>query len=97
MLNTKKLMTKALTQLDKTTVKQATYTATTNGSGAVDVRSVIPSDAIILSVSTSSQSNALCIPWKYNNANWFVKVVWWDSWNVFANTSLTLVIKYIEP
>ena len=82
-------------EIAKITVLKKTVTGTTNGSGAIDVRAAIPSNAIILAVSTSTQSNALCIPWKYDNAHWFVKVVWWDSWNVFANTSFSLDIYYI--
>ena len=97
MLNQKALDTKVLEKLSDMKVLRKTYTATTNESGAIDVRSVIPSNAIILAVATSSQANALCVPWKYNNATWFVKIVWWDSWNVFANTSFTLVIDYIIP
>lgn len=97
MLNVKKLLTKILVWLSKYTVQQTTYTGTSNSNGAIDVRSVIRPNDIILSVSTSSDPNAVCIPWKYNNANWFVKVVRWENWASYANTSITMVIKYITP
>ena len=82
-------------EIAKITVLKKTVTGTTNESGAIDVSAAIPLNAIILAVSTSTEYNALCIPWKYNNAKWFVKVVWWNSWNVFANTSFSLDIYYI--
>lgn len=94
MLNVKALLTKIL---NATRVRTATLTGTTNGQGAISLSGVVTvgSDEVI-SVKTASNANYMCVPWIYNNATWYVKVIHWDSFAKIANTSVSLTIKYIH-
>lgn len=74
----------------------ATINGTTNAQGAVSLSETIPSTATILSVSTTGDANAMCIPWLYDNSRWFAKVVDWRNMSVFANKSWSFTVRYVD-
>lgn len=96
-LDLKEWINKVASFIDKNKVRTTTFTGTTNGNGAVNLSSIIPITANIIAIETSSNVNALCIPWIYNKSYWFVSVVRWEtlSTTAFANTSFTFTIRYI--
>jgi len=73
-----------------------TINGTTNAQGAVSLSETIPSTATILSVSTTGDANAMCIPWLYDNRLWFAKVVSWQNMSVFANKSWSFTVRYVD-
>ena len=95
MVDVKILLTKILTQLANSKVKIATVSGTTNGSGAIYLGGTIPLSANILSIRTPSNANYMCIPWIYNDSNWYCKVVDWQNLASQNNKSVSLLIKYI--
>lgn len=96
MIDVKALLTKILTKLAaQLQVKTVTVSGTTNGSGAIFLGSV-PVSASIISVKTASNANYMCIPWIYNNSNWYCKVVDWQNLASQNNKSVSLTIKYIS-
>jgi hypothetical protein len=73
-----------------------TINGTTNAQGAVSLSETIPSTATILSVSTSDEANAMCIPWLYDKRLWFAKVVNWQNMSVFANKTWSFTVRYVD-
>ena len=94
MLNVKKLLYR---MLDKFRVKTETITATTSANGTVAIgdATAINPRAEVLSVSSSTSSAYMCIPWLYNNGTWYVKVLNWINMSAVANTQITLIVKYV--
>jgi hypothetical protein len=80
----------------QTSVRTATINGTTNAQGAVSLSETIPSTATILSVSTTGDANAMCIPWLYNSTRWFAKVVDWRNMSLFANKSWSFTVRYVD-
>ena len=76
-------------------IKTATVSGTTNAQGALSL-STVSSASHIIGVSCTNQVNAMCIPWLYNNATWYAKVVDWSNLNAYASTSVDLKVTYIE-
>lgn len=80
----------------QTDIHTVTINGTTNAQGAVSLSETIPSTATILSVSTTGDANAMCIPWLYDNRLWFAKVVSWQNMSVFANKSWSFTVRYVD-
>lgn len=81
----------------KKLVHTATKSGTTNAQGALDISSAVSKDKTVLSVACTNKPNAMCIPWLYDNSTWYAKIVGWESFgNDYANTSVTLTIRYID-
>ena len=76
-------------------IKTADVSGTTNAQGAISL-SAISSASHVIGVSCTNQANAMCIPWLYNNATWYAKVVNWQSLSAMASTSVDLKVTYIE-
>lgn len=75
-------------------IKTATVSGSSGSQGAMSLASVVSADDLVLSVACTNYTNALCIPWKYKNTTWFVKVVEWQSL-VSVNTTVSLIVVYI--
>ena len=76
-------------------IKTADVSGNTNDKGAISL-SAISSASHVIGVSCTNQANAMCIPWLYNNATWYAKVVNWQSLSAMASTSVDLKVTYIE-
>ena len=77
-------------------IKSASVTGTTNAQGAFGVSAQVPLTATIIRASVTNSTNAMCIPFIYNNSSWYIKVVNWSDLTVIGNTSLDFLIEYIE-
>lgn len=75
-------------------IATATITGNSGSQGAVNLSSVISANDLVLAVVCTSNANAMCFAWKYNNSTWFAKVVDWRNLAVI-NQDMTLVVKYI--
>lgn len=93
-LKMKEWIAKVSDFINKNKVQTLTFTGTTNAQGAVAVPNSLDINSIILRVSCTNYTNALCIPFVYDNRLLFVKCFRWDTWAVISNTSLNLVVKY---
>ena len=78
------------------TVKtQSGKSITTNAQGAAALSSWVSSTDTVVAIYCTSNTNALCIPFLYNGSSWYVKCVNWQNFNIIANTSLTITIRYL--
>lgn len=75
-------------------IQTATVTGDSGAQGVLSLISVISANDLVLSVVCTSEANAMCIPWLYNNTRWFAKVVDWRNLAVI-NKNVTLIVKYI--
>lgn len=75
-------------------IQTATVTGDSGAQGALNLMSGISANDLVLSVVCTSEANAMCIPWLYNNTSWFAKVVDWRNLAVI-NKRMTLIVKYI--
>ncbi len=80
----------------QTSIHTTTISGTTNAQGTVSLSETIPSTATILSVSTSDEANAMCIPWLYDKRLWFAKVVNWQNMSVYANKTWSFTVRYVD-
>lgn len=76
-------------------IVSATLTGNTGGAGTVNISAVVSSNDLVLDVACPNYTNALCIPWVYNNQTWYLKVINWQNMSAITNTDLNFVIKYI--
>ena len=77
-------------------IKSVSVTGTTNEQGAFGVSAQVPLTSTIIRASVSNNTNAMCIPFIYNDSSWYIKVVNWSNFAVIGNTSLDFLIEYIE-
>ena len=76
-------------------IKTKTFTGTTNGQGALPLATAIPKTDTNLAIACTSEINALCTPWLYNNATWYAKIERWMDRQIYANQEVTLLIRYL--
>lgn len=77
-------------------IKSVAVTGTTNAQGAFGVSAQVPLSATIIRASVTNSTNAMCIPFIYNNSSWYIKAVNWADFTVIGSTSLDFLIEYIE-
>ena len=94
MLDVKKWVAKVSGFIDLNKVTTITGTATTNAQGAFGIWERVPLNAEVVSCSITNKTNAMAIPFIYNNWRWFVKVVDWQNFSVIGNTSINYIVKY---
>ena len=75
-------------------IKTATVSGASGTTGAVSLSSAVSADDLVLSVMCTNYTNALCIPWKYDNNVWYTKVVEWSNFSA-VNASVSLIVVYI--
>lgn len=75
-------------------IQTATVTGNSGSQGAISLVSAASANDLVLAVVCTSEANAMCIPWKYNNTTWYAKVVDWRNLAVI-NKDVTLIVKYI--
>lgn len=75
-----------------------TQNGTTTNQGSIDLSNVNRLTDNVVWVRATNYNNALCIPWRYGNANgyWYVKVLDWQNMSVVANTNMNLEICVIR-
>lgn len=76
-------------------VKETTVSGTTNTDGALSLESSVPLDAEVLSIRTTSDANAMCIPFVYNKTRWYAKIVDWRTLTKMSSKAVTLTIRFI--
>ena len=99
MLSTKKLIYKILTHIKSNgDMVFLTQSGTTTAQGSVELTSANRLTDNVVWVRATNYNNALCIPWRYGNANgfWYVKVLDWQNMSVVANTNMNLEICVIR-
>lgn len=72
-----------------------TLTGTTNSQGAIRLTGLASEDVNVITVAVTNGANYFGIPFKYNNAEWYAKVVDWQSLSSINNTSVALQIWYL--
>ncbi len=87
-----------MTSTIKSKIRTATISGTTNAQGALSMGLEISSNKTVIGVACTNYSNAMCIPWLYDNSTWFVKIVHWGtlSQSEFANVNVSLVVRYTD-
>ena len=75
-------------------VKEKTVSGTTNAQGSLFL-SGITKDDLVLYAGCTNNSNAMLIPWLYNNNAWYVKCVNWQNLGVLSSTEITAVVRYV--
>lgn len=74
---------------------RVTISGTTNSNGAISLTSAVADSDSVLSVECENVSGAICIPWKYNNGNWWCWVQQWSDRTFYNNTAVTLKVTYM--
>ena len=75
-----------------------TQSGNTTDQGAIELSSVNRLTDNVVWVRATNYNNALCIPWRYGNANgyWYVRVLDWTSMRSVTNTNMNLEICVIR-
>ena len=75
-------------------IVSATFTGN-SGNGATVYLSDVSSNDLVLDITCTNNTNAICLPWLYDNRMWFAKTLQWQDMTAIKNQDLNLIIKYI--